>query len=77
MQDLFSCSMQNRLGIEPRPPALGAQSLSYWTPREVPRAEFLTMDLERFSFVCGGEGLVMEENMEEGAFLPTGAQIHP
>ena len=77
MQDLFSCGTQNRPGIEPRPPALGAQSLSYWTPREVPRTEFLTMDLERFSFVCGGGGLVMEENMGEGASLPTDAQTHP
>ena len=36
---VFSCSMWNlvsRLGIEPRPPALGAQTLTYWTTREVP-----------------------------------------
>ena len=24
-------------GVEPRPPTLGAQSLSHWSPREVPR----------------------------------------
>ena len=30
MWDLVSCS-----GIKPRPPALGAQSLSHWTTREV------------------------------------------
>ena len=36
----FSCSMWDLvlcLGIEPWPPALGAQSLSHWTTREVPR----------------------------------------
>ena len=42
----LSCSMQTlscsiwdlvlRPGIEPRPPALGAQSLSHWATREVP-----------------------------------------
>ena len=31
MQDLFPLP-----GVEPRPPALGAQSLSQWTTREVP-----------------------------------------
>ena len=37
-QDL-SCGMQDLVpqpGIEPGPPALGAQSLSHWTTREVP-----------------------------------------
>ena len=36
---IFSCSMWDlvpRPGIEPRPPALGARSLSHWTTREVP-----------------------------------------
>ena len=43
---IFSCGMQTLScgmwdlvpwpGIEPRPPALGVQSLSYWTTREVP-----------------------------------------
>ena len=28
------------LGIEPRPPALGAQSLSHWTTREIPSLWF-------------------------------------
>ena len=46
MQDLISCSIRTLscgmwdvvlwLGIEPRPPALGAWSLSHWTTREVP-----------------------------------------
>ena len=30
-----------RAGIEPRPPALGTQSLSHWITREVPRGVFL------------------------------------
>ena len=28
-------------GIEPRPPALGAQSLTHWTTREVPKISIL------------------------------------
>ena len=35
-----SCYMWNlvpQAGIEPRPPALEAQSLSHWTTREVPK----------------------------------------
>ena len=35
----FSCSMWDLVpspGIEPRPPALGVQSLSHWTTKEVP-----------------------------------------
>ena len=38
MWNLFSCSMWDLMplsGIKPRPPALGAQSLSHWTPRKV------------------------------------------
>ena len=36
---LLSCGIQDlapRPGIEPRPPALGVQSLTHWTAREVP-----------------------------------------
>ena len=36
---ILSCGMWDlvpRPGIEPGPPALGAQSLSHWTAREVP-----------------------------------------
>ena len=35
----LSCGMRDlvpRPGIEPGPPALGAQSLTHWTTREVP-----------------------------------------
>ena len=31
------------LGIEPRPPALGAQSLTHWTTREVPLWSFCSI----------------------------------
>ena len=36
---IFSCGMWDLVpppGIEPRPSALGEQTLSYWTTREVP-----------------------------------------
>ena len=39
----LSCDMLDlvpRPGIEPRPPALGARSLSHWTTREVPGRHF-------------------------------------
>ena len=42
--ELLSCSMWNLLpwpGIECRFPALGDQSLSHWTTREVPQKSFL------------------------------------
>ena len=41
---IFSCGMQNLVhwpGIELRSLALGAQSLSLWTPREVPTSIFI------------------------------------
>ena len=40
----LSCSMWDLVpwvGIEPGPPALGAQRLSHWTTREVPVSIFL------------------------------------
>ena len=48
----LSCSMWSLVpwaGIEPRPPALGTQSLSHWTPREVLRV-VLIKALLLFSF---------------------------
>ena len=45
MWDLAPCP-----GIEPRPPALGAQSLSHWTTREVPKFIFLHMDTDIILF---------------------------
>ena len=39
----LSCSMWDLVsqpGIKPRPPALGAWSLSHWTTREVPKGQF-------------------------------------
>ena len=41
---IFSCCMWDLIpwpGIEPRPPTLGARSLSHWTTREVPRDAIL------------------------------------
>ena len=55
MQDLFSCSMQTLncsmwdlvLGIKPRPPALGVQTLSHWITRDVPTpASLLTLPFQ-------------------------------
>ena len=43
---IFSCGMWDLVpwpGIEPGPPALGAQSLSHWTTREVPRTANLKL----------------------------------
>jgi len=34
-------------GIEPRPPVLGAQSLSHWTTREVPKMVSIIPNLEK------------------------------
>ena len=53
----LSCSMWYLIpwpGMEPKPPALGAQSLSYWTTREVP--DFWCLEISLFglqSFVLG------------------------
>lgn len=41
----LSCRMFPWLGIEPRPPALGARSLNHWTIREVPLG--LAFELEQ------------------------------
>ena len=41
---ILSCGMQDLVpwpGFEPGPPALGAQSPSHWTTREVPKLKFL------------------------------------
>ena len=44
----MSCGMLvPRPGIEPVPPALGAQSLNHWTTREVPAVLFLKLDIIR------------------------------
>ena len=45
---IFSCSMWDLVpGIEPRPPVLGAQSLSHWTTREVPKMVSIIPNLEK------------------------------
>ena len=39
-------------GIEPRPSALGAQSLTHWTTREVPKVAFLKGKPDQFTHLC-------------------------
>ena len=44
----LTCGMQDLVpwpGIEPRPPAVGAQSLIHWTTREVPQLWILMLPL--------------------------------
>ena len=58
---IFSCSVWDRVpwpGTEPRPPALGAQSLSHWTTREVSR------------FSCLKKVDVVEYSQGYAAFYP-------
>ena len=62
----LSCSMWDLVpwpGMEPKPPALGAQSLSYWTTREVP--EFWCLEISLFGlqsfFLRQSQGRVGEE----------------
>ena len=50
-----SCTMWDvflQPGTEPGPPALGAQSLSYWTTREVPELNFLNIKQLRVPVGC-------------------------
>ena len=57
---MFSCGMPMfsygiwdlipQPGIEPRPPALGAWSLSRWTTREVPRKDLDRLENRKMSF---------------------------
>ena len=57
LYQVFSCSMRDLVpwpGIEPRPPALGTQSLSHWTTRKVPQLFFLKLTI--LVAVCGGGG---------------------
>ena len=53
------------IGPLPRPPALGAQSLSHWTTREVPVLAFLKAWAPSLALllpsVCCGEGLSLSE----------------
>ena len=57
LYQVFSCSMQDLVpwpGIEPRPPALGTQSLSHWNTGKVP--QLLCLKLTILVAVCGGGG---------------------
>ena len=55
--EFFSCGLWDLVswpGLEPRPPALGVQSLSHWTTREVPVLFYPFLFLGGFlSFVSG------------------------
>ena len=49
----LSCGMWDPVpwsGVEPRPPALGARSLSHWTAREVPAVFFINVVLITLKF---------------------------
>ena len=61
---IFTCGMQTLSysmwdlvpwpGIEPGPLALGAQSLSHWTSRKVPRETFKVMEIFSVLYLNGG-----------------------
>ena len=60
---IFSCSMWDLapwLGIEPRPPALGVQSLSHWTIREVPLLSLEPLELRHQNRVGICPGLPLQ-----------------
>ena len=66
---VFSCRMWAvvpRPGIEPRPPALGAQNLSHWITKEVPGPLFLSLTFEHGvswqSLCCFGDCLTFINN---------------
>ena len=66
-QEIFSCSMRDLVpltGIEPRPPALGAQSLSHWTVAETSNRETKhhTRRVEELRFImpAGPEELTLQ-----------------
>ena len=65
----FSCIMQNpvlRPGIEPRPHALGAWSLSHWTTRKVPLHTLFTLPVYFLrTHFCEGQSLVMMASLTE------------
>ena len=52
MASSLSCGMWDLVpspGIEPWPPALGAQNLSHWTTREVPTLLLLKSDTKHIA----------------------------
>ena len=54
LQHLGSSSL---IRVEPRPPALGVQSLSHWTIREVPLLSLEPIELRHQNHVCICPGL--------------------
>ena len=88
MQDIFSCGMQNHSwgmwdlvpwpGIEPRPPELGAPSLSHWTTREVPYITvFKQRELEVIESWSHFLSLVMRLNNSRQWFFKILDLLHP
>ena len=55
-------------GIKPRSPALGGQSLSHWTIREVPHCTFSSMDARKVSWMYS---LVRWSGCDTGMFVCT------
>ena len=66
----------SQLGIEPRRPALGAQSLSHWTTREV--TSFISSKRLNCFVRGGGGGLcgVPPDRVVTGIFTYDGAQSY-
>ena len=57
---IFSCGTWDLIpqpGIEPRPPALGAQRLSHWATRDIPEGFFSECLLDAFLFFFPGYSL--------------------
>ena len=53
--------------MEPGPPALGAQSLSHWTTREVPRQTILDMKLSSVAEHIHQQRLSREQRFQHQA----------
>ena len=65
--------------MEPRPPALGTQSLSHWTTREAPCTERLkaVLDTEILSWSWSGESIHSPGTWEGGQGLKAPSFPHP
>ena len=88
MQDIFTCGVQNHSwgmwdlvpwpGIEPRPPELGAPSLSHWTTSEVPYiTAFKQRELEVIESWSHFLSLVMRLNNSRKQFFKILDILHP
>ena len=77
----LSCGMWDLVpwpGIEPRPPALGARSLSHWTTREVPRTVCILSVFYKLTFLRPNKyqvtsqtcHIVLEQSLSSVELLP-------